>query len=300
MSLKKIWNKITNNQKYQEFKYLKQKEKNIKLFKNKFEEEINQINKKINKQHKLNFLHSGHAADIINILPVIKKLSKDHECNLFINLDKPIKFYYKHPAGNLFINKKIYEMLLPLLKNQKYLNQIDIYNKNDIDINFDLLRSLPINLLFDNLTYASVITGIQPDLGEPYISAGNHEKLKKKIIIQRSFRYRNQFISYDFLNNYDDLYFVGTQDEFHDLKKIVNKLNFYNCRDFLDMANIVNSSKFVLANSSLTFPIAEGLQVPRLLESCPDFPAAQPHGKNSFNFYFQSHFEEKFRYLNSL
>ena len=55
MSLKKIWNKITNNQKYQEFKYLKQKEKNIKLFKNKFEEEINQINKKINKQHKLNF-----------------------------------------------------------------------------------------------------------------------------------------------------------------------------------------------------------------------------------------------------
>ena len=151
--------------------------------------------------------------------------------------------------------------MLPLLKNQKYLNQIDIYNKNDIDINFDLLRSLPINLLFDNLTYASVITGIQPDLGEPYISAGNHEKLKKKIIIQRSFRYRNQFISYDFLNNYDDLYFVGTQDEFHDLKKIVNKLNFYNCRDFLDMANIVNSSKFVLANSSLTFPIAEGLQV---------------------------------------
>jgi hypothetical protein len=66
------------------------------------------------------------------------------------------------------------------------------------------------------------------------------------------------------------------------------------------MANIVNSSKFVIANSSITFPIAEGLQVPRLLEACPDFPAAQPHGKNSFNFYFQSHFEEKFNYLNNL
>ena len=60
----------------------------------------------------------------------------------------------------------------------------------------------------------------------------------------------------------------------------------------------VKSSKFVIANSSLTFPIAEGLQVPRLLEASPDFPAAQPHGNNAFNFYFQSHFEERFNFLN--
>ena len=102
------------------------------------------------------------------------------------------------------------------------------------------------------------------------------------------------------MNNFNDLFFVGTIDEFNDLKKIIKDLNFYDCKDFLDMANIVNSSKFVIANSSITFPIAEGLQIPRLLESCPDFPAAQPHGKNAYNFYFQSHFEEKFNILNNL
>ena len=298
MFLKKIWNKIINNQKNQELRFFKEREKNLSLFKDKYEDQINLIKKNIKNKNKLNFLHSGHAADIINVLPVIKKLSETHECNLYININKPIKFYYKHPAGNFYINSRIYKMLEPLLKKQKYLEEVNIYSNQDIDINFDLIRDLPINLLFDNITYASVITGVQPDLTKPFISADSHSEFNNKIIIQRTFRYRNQFISYEFLNNFNDIFFVGTNEEYQDLKKIVKNLNFYDCKDFLDMANIVNSSKFVIANSSITFPIAEGLQIPRLLEACPDFPAAQPHGKNSFNFYFQSHFEEKFNFLN--
>ena len=47
MFLKKIWNKIVNNQKYQELKYLEQKEKNILLFKQKHEPIINLIREKI-------------------------------------------------------------------------------------------------------------------------------------------------------------------------------------------------------------------------------------------------------------
>ena len=65
------------------------------------------------------------------------------------------------------------------------------------------------------------------------------------------------------------------------------------------MASVVKSSKFVIANSSITFPLAEGLHVPRLLESSPAFPAAQTHGLNAYNFYFQSDFEEFFNLLNS-
>ena len=298
MFLKKIWNKIINNQKNQELRFFKEREKNLSLFKDKYEDQINLIKKNIKNKNKLNFLHSGHAADIINVLPVIKKISETHECNLYININKPIKFYYKHPAGNFYINSRIYKMLEPLLKKQKYLEEVNIYSNQDIDINFDLIRDLPINLLFDNITYASVITGVQPDLTKPFISADSHSEFNNKIIIQRTFRYRNQFISYEFLNNFNDIFFVGTNEEYQDLKKIVKNLNFYDCKDFLDMANIVNSSKFVIANSSITFPIAEGLQIPTLLEACPDFPAAQPHGKNSFNFYFQSHFEEKFNFLN--
>lgn len=301
MFLKKFWLKLTNNSEYKEVVNKEKRKKDILQFKKSNHETIlNNIRQKIKDKKQLNFLHSGHSADIINVLPVIKQLSINHECNLFITMNKPIDFYFKHPAGKYYINERMFQMLFPLLKNQPYLNKVEKFTKQNIDIDFDLLRKLPINLLFDNATYGSVVTGVNVNLNEPFLTAEHHIKFKKKIIIQRTFRYRNDLISYDFLNDYKDLLFVGTNDEYEDLKSVVKNLEFYDCKDFLDMAKIVKSSKFVVANSSITFPIAEGLQVPRLLESSPLFPAAQPHGKNAFNFYFQSDFEEKFNFLNKL
>ena len=116
--------------------------------------------------------------------------------------------------------------------------------------------------------------------------------------MQRTFRYRNQFINYKFLNNYKEIYFVGTLNEYKDLKQDVKNLIYYDCKDFLEMAQIIKSSKFFIGNSSVGFPIAEALKTPRLLESCPYFPAALPHGKNAYDFYYQAHFEKFFKILN--
>jgi len=285
---KNFWNKIVN----------KKNDPGLENFRNNFEDQINNIEKKIETQKELNLLHSGHTADIVNALPVIKELSKKHKCNLFIGIDKPLnKYYPRHPAGDVFLNNKIYDMLEPLLKKQSYINKVKKFNNEKIDINFDIIREIPINLLFDNTKYSFVVTGMQPNLALPYIESDHHDKLTKKVVIQRTFRYRNPFINYKFLNEYENLLFVGTKEEFDDMKLDVKKLEFYDCRDFLEMSSIIKSSKFVIGNSSLAFPIAEGLKVPRLLEACPHFPAAQPHGVNAFDFYFQSHFEKWFKYL---
>tara|TARA_B100000959_G_C14969897_1_gene619256 strand:- start:1463 stop:2389 length:927 start_codon:yes stop_codon:yes gene_type:complete len=296
--LKNFWLKIIDRQKYNELKILKVIDSNKKKFHNSFENQINNIQKKIDTNDTLNFLHSGHAADIINVLPVIKELSKNHKCNLYITIDKPLnKYYHKHPAGDVFLNIKIYNMLEPLLKKQNYITKVNKFNNEKIDINFDIIREIPINLLFDNTKYSFVVTGIFPDLSLPFLESESHNVIKNKIIIQRTFRYRNPFINYKFLNNYENLLFVGTKEEYDDMKLDVKKLEFYDCKDFLEMAGIIKSSKFTIGNSSIAFPIAEGLKVPRLLEACPHFPAAQPHGKNAFDFYFQSHFEKWFKYL---
>ncbi len=106
MPLNKIWNKFTNRQRYMEIKHIEENKKHITSFQKKHEIEINLIQKKIKDQKKLNFLHSGHAADIINVLPVIKKLSQEHECNLYININKPIKFYF-HSIKNLIFFKDL-------------------------------------------------------------------------------------------------------------------------------------------------------------------------------------------------
>ena len=56
------------------------------IFKANFKSQITDINT-IQNQKNLNFLHSGHAADIVNVSD--KELSKNHTCNLFINVNKP-------------------------------------------------------------------------------------------------------------------------------------------------------------------------------------------------------------------
>ena len=76
-------------------------------------------------------------------------------------------------------------------------------------------------------------------------------------------------------------------------------MQFYDCKDFLEMAMIIKSSRLFIGNSSLGIDIAEALQIPRLLEACPYFPARQVHGKNAYDFYYQIHFEKFFKILYS-
>ena len=105
----KLWYKLTNTQKHKDFKVFIKKEKDIKIFKEKYENQIINIQKNIEEKNELSFLHSGHSGDIINSLPVIKELSKTHKCNLYLQIDKPLKLtYHRHPAGNVLLNEKIF------------------------------------------------------------------------------------------------------------------------------------------------------------------------------------------------
>jgi len=296
--LKKFLLKLTNKQKYINFKTKEDIQKNLSIYNSKFKLKIENIHQKINSSGELNLSHCGHVGDIINALPVIKELSKKHLCNLFVKINTPLNVYYhKHPSDNVFINKETYMKLLPLLKFQKFINKVDIFSEQNIDIDFDLIRQLPVNLLFDNIKYSFLVTGLHPDFESKYLSTNQNNMFKDHVVIQRTFRYRNPYIDYKFLNKYDNLLFVGTKNEFEDMKKDVKNLKFHECKDFLEIASIIQSSKFFIANSSSCFPIAEALKVPRLLEGCPNYPAAQAHGKNAFAFYFQPHFEKWFKYL---
>ena len=294
----KYWYKFFNKQAYLDYKNANRTESTVRIFKSRYEDQINQIQKKIQNQNKLAFLHSGHIGDIINILPVIKELAKTHVCDLFININKPLDIYHHaHQAGNVFLNKKIYDMLEPLFSSQKYINEVSIYTNQSIDINFDLIRDLPINLLFDNLRYGFQIAGVQPDISQIYLDVEPHKDIANKIVILRSLRYKNQFINYNFIEKYKDTLFVGTKDEYDELKKEIKNLEFHDCKDFLEMAQIIKASRFFLGNSSVGIDLAEAVKIPRLLEACPGFPARQVHGVNAYDFYFQSHFENFFKIL---
>lgn len=296
--MKNLFDKIFRPKKYLQDKRLNIIEKDKRIFKERFEEYIDNVQNILANKNEISFLHAGHIGDIINTLPILKEISKTHKCNLLIQLEVPApQVYNSHPAGKFFLNKKIYDMLYPLLKCQTYINKIEVFNNQKVDINFNLIRELPINLLFDNARYGFHIAGVQVDLSKKFLEVDEHSNLKNKITILRSLRYQNPFISYNFLEKYGDIYYIGTYEEYKSLKKDLKNLEFYECKDFLEMASIIRSSRVLIGNSSLGIDIAEGLKVPRLLEASPYFPSRQIHGENGYDFYFQSHFEKYFNIL---
>ncbi len=298
--LSKLFYKLFNPEKYKDLKKEKQIRETVKIFEKKYKSYFDLLDEKIKKNKRISFLHSGHCGDIIFSLPVIKELSKTHECNLYIRVNKKMSLpYLKHPGKNVYIDDRMLNIFLPLLKTQKFIHSVKKYDNEEIDINFDLFRELPVNILFNQPRWFFHVSGVQVDLSEPYLDVDPHKKIIDKIVIHRTFRYRNQFINYKFLKKYKNLVFIGLKDEFEDLKKDVKNLIFYNCEDFLEMAQIIKASKFFIGNQSIAYPMAEAMKVPRILEGCPYFPVSQPIGKNAFDFYYQPHFEKWCELLNS-
>jgi len=299
-NIQKYYYKLFNNKKYQKLKEHSSIQESVKIFEDKYKSYLYGIEKKIKNNKIITFLHSGHLGDLIYALPVIKELAKDHECHFYIQANKvmPIE-YYKHPAGYVFIDDRMLNLFLPLMKEQKFIHKAEKYNGQDIDINFDLFRELPVNIHFNSPRWYFHIAGIQVDLSHPYLDVKPHDKIRNKIVIHRTFRHRNQFINYKFLEKYEDLIFLGTKDEYEDLKKDVKNLQIYDCKDYLDMARVIKSCKFFIGNQSVAYPMAEALKVPRILEAEPNFPVVQPIGINAFDFYYQPHFEKWCKYLNN-
>ena len=304
MYIKKLFYKLTNKDKHFHYKMNLKKAANIKqnvrLFKKEFKQKIINIQKSIENKKELSFLHYGHLGDVVNSLPVIKELSKTHKCNFYIQAKKPLEpnaKHYKYFGDYVFLTDSNVDMLLPLFMNQPYIHKVDKYTNQEIDIDLNLIREMPIDFNIDSVRWYSQLTGIHTDLSVPYIFAEPHDVIKNKVTIMRNVRRKNYFTNYKFLKKYENLLFIGLNDEYEDLKKEVPNLEFYDCKDFLEMAQIIKSSKLFLGNLSFGYTIAEGLKIPRLLESVPEFPLVYPNGKNAYDFYFQEHFEKLFSYL---
>ena len=300
MNIKKIFYKFTNKDNYKKLKNKLLIDDKIKILKSGFEEEINKISK-ATEQKEISFLHSGHLGDVINALPVLKELSKKSKCNLYLQKGKNLEAdaaNYKHKGDKIYMTDRMVNMVLPLLKNQDYINQVEIFNNQKINIDLDLFRKIPMNFNLDEVRWYFHLTGVHVDLSKQYLFADEHKLIRKKIVIMRSTRRKNTFINYKFLRDFDEVLFLGLQNEYDDLKKEIPNLNFYDCKNFLEAAEIIKSSKFFIGNSSFGFTIAEGLKVPRIMESYPDFPVIYPNGGLGYDFYFQKHFEKICKKLN--
>jgi hypothetical protein len=307
MYLKKLFYKITNKDKHFFYKNSLKRDNYEKIIKRIYDSEIHSkienIHNNIKNKKELSFSHCGHLGDVINSLPTVKELSKNHKCHFFIHTEKALEDNAKNYKGFgdvVYLKNKTVDMLMPLFAKLPYIQKTEKLKNEEIDIDFNLIRKMPINFNIDSVRWYFHITGVHANLNEPYIFVDPHKDIKNKIVIMRNTRRKNYIINYKFLKNYNDLLFIGLEEEYRDLKKEVPNLEFYDCNDFLEVAEIIKASKFFLGNLSFGYTIAEGLKVPRLLESVPEFPLVYPNGINAYDFYFQSHFEKLFDDLYNL
>ena len=148
---KKYITKYFNRKNYLNLKSEEKIKQSIISFKKYHEEKILNIQKAIKNQSSLNFLHSGNLGDLIYSFSVIQELSKTHKCNFFIQTNKKIPIeYFKHPANGYYIDDRMLNLFLPLIQKQTFISKIEKYTNQEIDIDLNIFRTLPVNICFNS------------------------------------------------------------------------------------------------------------------------------------------------------
>jgi hypothetical protein len=238
------------------------------------------------------FKHSGTAGDVIYSLQSVKVLAGSFGAGLLLALDVPmIGKIIKHPLGNVMLNRKMLEMFQPLLLAQNYIKSVEAYDGRPVDFDLDAVRQAPVNGMAASRWWFYLF-GTPGDLAEPWLTVKPDNEFPQKIILSRSFRCRNFTLDYRFLRRYRNIVFVGVEEEFNDMKKLLPELEWAPVRDFLEMARIIAGCRLFIGNQSFPFSLAEALKVPRILEVDPSVPNVIPIGKKAFEVLFQKQFEQ--------
>ncbi len=241
----------------------------------------------------ISFLHSGNIGDIIYsfgcVLSILKQ-SKQEKCIFYLKTGEIAYIYDNepHPAGNTKLSNKFAEQLIPLLKSQNFIADAKIYEGENFDVNLDEFRDLDINQSYGYIArwyfYAFLASY---DLSKPWLNVEPSPNTKDCILVNRTFRYRNLAINYKFLRKYNNVAFIGLENEWKTFCEEVPNTKLITCSDFLEMAQLIAGCRLFIGNQSFAYALAEAIKVPRVLEVCPFAPNVIPHGENAWDFYTQ-------------
>lgn len=258
----------------------------------------------------IRYKHSAPGGDLIATLPGIRQIYRDKgkKAVIYQRLDMVGQDHaYQNEQGeHVCMNRGAFNMMRPLLLRQEYIQDYIVYEGQDIDVDLDKIRLE----VFTNQPLGSinrwpfyVYPDMACDLSESWIakhSVFNH--YKDFVILNFTPRYRNHLINYFFLKKHEkQLAFVGLPHEYESFCDTWG-LNITNLLvgHFDDLAAVINDCKFFMGNASMCFQIAEGLKVPRILETFKLMPNVIPIGKNAYDGYHQGAIEYYFSKLINL
>jgi hypothetical protein len=245
------------------------------------------------------FSHGGHLGDIVYSLPIAKhycdKYQRQGKLFIVSNESCPPSLVKAHPNQSKYLMTfDSYQFIYPLLKDVSWIEDIEMLNKEELKSNtlaLDFYRKYSVV----DPTSGSIPLwgrkhfGINIDPSAPWIERS--DDFNKSDIICCSFtsRYRNNNISYSFLNRYENLVFIGLESEYFSFisDNKIKKMEYIKIENALEAKKIIEQSSIFIGNQSFFFSISEALKTPRLLEVYELAPNVIPIN-NGFDFSNQS------------
>lgn len=225
---------------------------------------------------------------------------------LGVGLPGDTRPFLNENGDSVCMNKAMFERLYPLIKSQPYIEDFLEYKGEKVDFDFDEIRmkvhtGQPAGSIYRWFNYT--IPEMASDLSKAWVKVGttkgNVDFFSDKVIINFTNRYRNNYITYFFLKEYEKkIWFAGTEKELKQFNKRWGlNIPHLNDKDFEDFRAMLCACKFFLGNQSVCYHIAEACKVKRILEISPQIPHVIPNGADAYDFYYQEALELYFKEL---
>ena len=256
----------------------------------------------------LTIKHSYNAGDAITILPGLQHIYETTgKKTVFMQVLNLPAFYYEgavHPiqldGKNVCMNEVQWGMLKPLLEAQEYIERCEVWEGQEFHIDFDVTRdrkTIPMPVGNIHFWPFFIVPELACDLSETWIFTSPDHPMRyefaDKIIINRTERYTNPYLTYYFLKEYESMcVFAGTIKE-HDIfcKSFKLDIPLLGCNNFLDLATFIKNSKLFIGNQSFCWHLADATKATRILEYCPQFPNTHPTGRDGYAVIYQQSLE---------
>lgn len=242
------------------------------------------------------------GGDLLSLLPSMRQLYNSTGQKAIIHQRVNLKYgdmfgAYPNAAYSIkneesvpvTLNRAVFEALKPLLLNQDYIENFIEWDGQQTDYDFDMLRQYDTTMPYGSINHwaAYIWPEMNCDLSDGWIKHPNVKCLQpKRILINRTERYNNMLISYNFLRKYNGfVHFIGLPHE-HELFCKQNNLDIPHLQfdNFLQMSDAMYNSTVFIGSQSMAFQIAEGLKIPRILEVCKQMPNVIGSGPGFYDF----------------
>jgi hypothetical protein len=228
------------------------------------------------------FKHSGTLGDLIYSLYMVKKMGGGYFDVAIENIENCVEKYGYRPEhidpqhkGRFTV--KDFEMMLPLLRKQSYIETVRQWHQGDPepDVDLDEFRRVLYRSFEGNILQAYHLAFDMPftmqDYDTPWLEAD--VITEAPVVITRSMRYRPPNGEDGWKNIIDtgmiegNSVFVGIATEHEDFEKTFGiKVPFRPVNDFLELASIINGADLFVGNQGFAYSMAIGLGKSTVLE----------------------------------